>query len=327
MQYNSFAPLPTIRYDLKTIVASGWHPGLIPDSYLIDRFFQAEVAELNKLEGELSEADSAMDEAKEAVDYEAEEDENVTVAKLKTYLNQQIKDLKADGGVRATSEQQVLEEQLTELKRLETKIKTIKASIKEKESLLTLKIELKRYGADEEKAKSQRLLAAADKQLAELEADVRLVIEPWAYLFPSFDDFKALQTQITAAKKEAKGDKELTKDFADINKALKPLKSKHTALLKDTVVINGKQAKVDELFEAIGGQVTEEEARELILKKLHDLINNQLIRYLNTERQSLNEYIIHLWEKYSFSSQKIDDACKAIDSTLQKTLMKLSYVE
>ena len=315
----------TIRYDLKTIVASGWHPGLIPDNYLIDRFFQTEVAELNKLEGELSEADSAMDEAKEAVDYEAEEDENITVAKLKTYLNQQIKDLKADGGVRATSEQQVLEEQLTELKRLETNIKTIKASIKEKESLLTLKIELKRYGADEEKGKNQRLLAAADKQLAELETDVRLVIEPWAYLFPSFDDFKALQTQITAAKKKAKGDKELTKDFADINKALKTLKSKHAALLKDIVVINGKQAKVDELLEAIGGQVTEEEARELILRKLHDLINNQLVRYLNAERRCMTEDIEYLWSKYFQSQDTLESKANKIHDGLSNILVKLGY--
>ena len=315
----------TIRYDLKTIVASGWHPGLIPDSYLIDRFFLAEVAELNKLEGELSEADSEMGDAKEAVDYEAEEDESITVAKLKTYLNLQIKDLKADGGVRATSEQKTLEEQLSELKRLETKIKTIKNSIKEKQSLLTLKIELKRYGADEEKAKNQRLLAAADKQLAELEADVRLVVEPWAYLFPSFDDFKTLQTQITTSKKEAKGDKELTKEFANINKALKTLKSKHTALLKDIVVINDKQAKVDELFAAIGGQVTEDEARELILKKLHDLINNQLVRYLNAERRCMTEDTEYLWSKYFQSNDSLESKTKKIQTGLSDILVKLGY--
>ena len=31
-----------IRYDLKTIVSTGWHHTLIPDEYLIAAFFQAE---------------------------------------------------------------------------------------------------------------------------------------------------------------------------------------------------------------------------------------------------------------------------------------------
>jgi type I restriction enzyme M protein len=31
-----------IRYDLKTIVSTGWHHALIPDAYLIAEFFQKE---------------------------------------------------------------------------------------------------------------------------------------------------------------------------------------------------------------------------------------------------------------------------------------------
>src|SRR5207245_3626860 len=31
-----------IRYDLKTIISTGWHHGLIPDSYLIAALFKAE---------------------------------------------------------------------------------------------------------------------------------------------------------------------------------------------------------------------------------------------------------------------------------------------
>jgi type I restriction enzyme M protein len=47
-----------IRYDLKTIVASGWHHSLIPDEYLIAAFFQAEAARIEALEAAIGEAQS-----------------------------------------------------------------------------------------------------------------------------------------------------------------------------------------------------------------------------------------------------------------------------
>ncbi len=316
-----------IRYDLKTIVATGWYPGLIPDQYLIERFFQEEVTELNQLEGQLSEADNALDEAIEAVDYDADEDESVTVSKLKTYLNEQIKNLMDDGSARATAEQQTLESQLSDLKRLEAKVKKIKETIKTKQQLLELKIELKRYGTEEESARYKRSLKSADQQLNKVEAEVREVIEPWKYLFPTFDDFKDLQKQLDTSKKEAKGDKELTKTLKEITKLLGSQKKQHTALLKDIDLLNNKQKQLDMLFEAIGGQVTDSEARELILKKLHDLINNELVRYLNAERRTLTNMIESLWDKYALSSDRLDAMCLETEQSLSKIFTCLGYAE
>jgi type I restriction enzyme M protein len=68
-----------IRYDLKTIVSTGWHHTLIPDDYLIAAFFKVEADAIETLEvgiavaqGELAEAVEA---AQEAAAYEPEEDE------------------------------------------------------------------------------------------------------------------------------------------------------------------------------------------------------------------------------------------------------------
>ena len=44
-----------IRYDLKTIVSTGWHHTLIPDAYLIAEFFQAEADAIEALEAKISE--------------------------------------------------------------------------------------------------------------------------------------------------------------------------------------------------------------------------------------------------------------------------------
>jgi hypothetical protein len=39
-----------IRYDLKTIISTGWHHTLIPDAYLIVAFFQAQADAIEALE-------------------------------------------------------------------------------------------------------------------------------------------------------------------------------------------------------------------------------------------------------------------------------------
>ena len=45
-----------IRYDLKTIISTGWHHTLIPDSYLIAAFFQVEADAIEAMEASISEA-------------------------------------------------------------------------------------------------------------------------------------------------------------------------------------------------------------------------------------------------------------------------------
>ena len=70
-----------IRYDLKTIVSTGWHHSLIPDEYLIAEFFQAEADEIEALEAAISEGQSelaeAVETATEVAGYEPEENEKV----------------------------------------------------------------------------------------------------------------------------------------------------------------------------------------------------------------------------------------------------------
>ena len=48
-----------IRYDLKTIVSTGWHHTLIPDDYLIAEYFQAEADALEALEATIAEAQAS----------------------------------------------------------------------------------------------------------------------------------------------------------------------------------------------------------------------------------------------------------------------------
>ena len=79
-----------IRYDLKTIVSTGWHHTLIPDEYLIAAFFKGEATAIEALETKIVEAQSelaeAVESAQEIAAYEPEEDETATAAVIKKAL-------------------------------------------------------------------------------------------------------------------------------------------------------------------------------------------------------------------------------------------------
>ena len=52
----------------------------------------------------------------------------------------------------------------------------------------------------------------------------------------------------------------------------------------------------------IGGQISETNARRLILKKIYDVARAELDRYLNVEKRVLVRAVEKLWEKYAMSA-------------------------
>jgi type I restriction enzyme M protein len=65
----------TVRYDLKTIVATGWSANIIPDEYLLEAFFQKETAHIDELESRVGELDAELTELLEETELEPEVDE------------------------------------------------------------------------------------------------------------------------------------------------------------------------------------------------------------------------------------------------------------
>ena len=271
-----------IRYDLKTIVATGWHHSLIPDDYLIAAFFQAEADEIEALEAAISEAQSelaeAVETAQEVAAYEPDEDEKVTAAVIKKALKALIDDLKCSESESAEKELQTLQAQDKAIKAIEKRIKEKKAALKEKTAELAIKLELKRLGGDEFKAETNELIA-----------------------------------QITA-------------QLTGLDPANKADKRKITALNKDKTALAARLAKTDALLEAIGGRLTEEQARQLILKKLYDIANAELNRYLSAEKRALIAVVENLWDKYAVSSRELEQARMETLKTLDGFLERLGYL-
>jgi type I restriction enzyme M protein len=251
-----------IRYDLKTIISTGWHHTLIPDAYLVAAYFQTEADAIEALDAKISEIQGELAEvveiAQEVAAYEPEEDETVTAAVIKRALKELIDDLKGSSGESAQKELKALQAQEKALAALEKRIKDTKAELKIQMDELEHKLQLKRLGGDEFKVENKRLLCQVDSQLAALDED----------------------------KKEEK--------------------KKITALQKDKAVLQARIAETDALVASIGGQLTEAEAKTLILKKLYDLANLELNRYLNAEKRRLVQVIEALWDKYAVSNRTLE---------------------
>ena len=109
--------------------------------------------------------------------------------------------------------------------------------------------------------------------------------------------------------------------LADLDPENKADKRKITALNKDKKALAKRIAHADTILAQIGGQLSEAEARELILAKLHDIALAELERCLNAEKRSLVLGVEKLWDKYAVSSRELgaerDATLKRLDGYLQ----------
>ena len=265
-----------IRFDLKTIISTGWHHTLIPDSFLIDAFFRTEADAIETLEAKISETQSELAEAVEAAQevaaYEPEEGETITAAVIKKALKELIDDLASSTGESARKELKVLQAREKAITDLEKSIKDSRSALKTLTDELEFKLQLKRLGADDFKAENRQLL-------------------------------KQLETQL-----------------APLDETKKDDKKKITVLKKDQATLESRLAKTDALLTSIGGQLTEPEARTLILKKLHELATHELDRYLSAGKRRIIQLVENLWEKYAISSRALEaertETLKALDGFL-----------
>jgi type I restriction enzyme M protein len=271
-----------IRYDLKTIISTGWHHSLIPDDSLITEFFQAEADKIETLETKVielqSELTEAVEVATEIAEYEPEEDEKVTNTVIKKVLKELIDDLKGSEGESAQRELENLQVQVSAIANIEKRIKEYKVALKTKTVEIALKLQLKRLGSDEFKAESRKLIRQVVTQLE------------------------------------------------DLDPTKKNDKKKINALKKDKSALEARLAKTDDLLTSLGGQLTEEEARQLILENLYNLARQELNRYLNAEKRELVKVVENLWDKYAVSKREMERERTETLKMLDGYLKGLGYI-
>jgi type I restriction enzyme M protein len=326
-----------IKYDLKTIMQNGWDAGLIPDDYLIAEFFQKEKTEIETLEIAQSEKETILDEAiEEAINLleliPEEEETTIPTAKVKEQLKKQIayvvdeKEKPEEAKPYQEAEKKILD--------TEKEIKELKATLKSKQAELELKLIIKRYGTDDEKAESKKLLQTANAEIDKLDAAIENLIAGFVGDLKNSADYDQIKKSTTALEKALKADKEnkaetlhkLSK-VIEAQKQFKEITKGYNALIKDKGIIQAKLNKLDVLLEEIGGIITTEQAQMLILKKHFDIINNQLQRYLNAEKRTLISAYENLFDKYYTSAQSIEQSRNKTLADLNDFLTQLNYLK
>ena len=325
-----------IKYDLKTIMQNGWDAGLIPDDYLIAEFFQKEKTEIETLEIAQSEKETILDEAiEDAINLleliPEEEETTIPTAKVKEQLKKQIAYVVDEK--KKPEEAKQYEEAEKKILDTEKEIKELKATLKTKQAELELKLIIKRYGTDDEKAESKKLLLTANTGIDKLDAAIENLIADFIEDLKSSGDYDQIKKSTTALEKALKADKEnkaetlhkLSK-VIEAQKQFKEITKGYNALIKDKGIIQAKLNKLDSLLEEIGGIITTEQAQMLILKKHFDIINNQLQRYLNAEKRTLISAYENLFDKYYTSAQSIELSRNKTMNELNDFLTQLKYL-
>ncbi|PEW48222.1 type I restriction-modification system subunit M [Bacillus thuringiensis] len=322
-----------IKYDLKTIMANGWVPSLIPDEYTIKEFFQAEQDEIEELENKLSSKETALEEAVEeasnVLEYEADEDEKITATLMKKELKSEINYLTDE---KHRPDQAILLVDARELiLELEKEIKEIKTRIKEKREALGLKLVIKRYGTEEEKAESRKLINTADVELEKLNHQIEQLVLPFKERLNSVTNYDQIKKSVTKLENELKKNSTLNKEtltqIATAKKDFKEITKQYNATVKDKTKLQIKMDNIDQLLADIGGLIAIEESKSLILRKHYDLINTQLHRYLNNEKRNLISAFESLYDKYAVSVDEIGTKQNQIMLEMQKVLVSLGYRE
>jgi type I restriction enzyme M protein len=111
-----------------------------------------------------------------------------------------------------------------------------------------------------------------------------------------------------------------------LNPAITAEKKKINALTKDKTALELRLTKIDRLLILIGGQLSEDDAKRLILKKLHDIANTELLRYLNAEKRSLIAAVDNLWDKYAVSNQALEQQREQTLTAFSQFMTQLKYL-
>jgi len=285
-----------IKYDLRTIYYMGWSAGLIPNSMIIERYFVAEQTELDNLDQQRTVWEGRLAEIVEGVDFEEEEEAEVIgeeaesndKKKTATTVKKYLTDQikQLKKNPDMDLERREFENTVAEIKEAEDHIKALKQKFAECSKLLETKIEMKRYGNDELKAWYSEQL-----NFVQVELD------------------KLLALPLPTTKKE------LT-----VNNKQKKQHQSNLALL------GIKLDNADILLYSIGGMMTDDECRELILEKHHRLIGTELERYLNAEKRQITALFDNLWDKYDISYNTILSNRDGTLDTLYQLFTELNYV-
>lgn len=122
---------------------------------------------------------------------------------------------------------------------------------------------------------------------------------------------------------------ELSKLQSNLPSDKKELTKRKTAIKKCSETITKIQQRttgLEDFLAGIGGIITDEEAKILILQKHNNLVQQELVKYLNAEKRKLIAGLEKLWDKYAVSSQQLEKERTKTLNELNGFLTELKYL-
>lgn len=254
---------------------------------MIAAFFQAETDEIEALEARIGEAQSELAEAVE------------TAQEVAAYEPEE------DESVTAAIIKKALKELIDDLGAPSLGAPSTSSALKE---LAKLKVQEEAITAIEKRIKDGKATLKNKTDERELKLQLKRL---------GGDEFKAESRELI---------RQVNAQLATLDSANKDDKKRISALSKDKAALQTRLARTDAILAAIGGPLTDEEARRLILKKLYDLAAGELNRYLNAEKRGLIAVIENLWDKYAVSSRELECQRTETLTTLDGFLKGLGYL-
>lgn len=338
-----------VKYDLKTIIQRGWDVDLIfPESsdLVVSAFFGQEASEIKATNDEISGIETKIEElvenALEAIDYEPEEPEDGEEAKEVKHTSklalEQLAIALSECSDDDSDEKASLETMINGIKSSENALKESKARLSQQEEQLSLKVEIKCLGNEEKKNYVLGLLEQTKSEISELTGQAVDALDRANCLFDGSIDCTSMSTinesldniksSIPSSKKQRTAEDEAK--LAKINvakKALKAVQKQYDKLQKEVGKMTGIIQMYDDLLASIGGKITEEETRDLILQKHYCIIAQQLDRYVDGEKRDVISALEHLHDKYSVSAKELSADRDKIMGELNGILKNLHYID
>jgi len=112
------------------------------------------------------------------------------------------------------------------------------------------------------------------------------------------------------------------KEAAKWESLISRIEKKEKELKKCRKELKDKEKELENKIRSKREALSEEDAKDLLLEKFYELIDEQLNKYLNTEKNELIKIFEKLWDKYKVSlrelTQERDEEVKKLDEFLKK---------
>ena len=180
-----------LRYDFRTIAATGWSKNLIEDKEIKEKFFKKEIEEIKERESKVARVEGELTEFLEEVeDWDEEEQGKKTLNKVKKYLKEIVNDLRKTNGESALKEATKWENLIERIDKKEKELKKLRKELKDKEKGLEIMTEHKRESLNEDEARElllEKFYGVIEQQLEKyLNAEKKELIKIFENLWDKY---------------------------------------------------------------------------------------------------------------------------------------------